>query len=250
MSVGTRIRRHLRQNVVGYISLFVALSGTAYAANTVGSGDVIDNSLQSVDLKDNAAVATSDVINDSVTGGGLGSADLRSSAVTSADVRDDTLAGGGLQSVDIAPDALTGSDIDEDTLAPVPIADLAQLANTAHRANELRFSSLYIRTASVVVPGGTQDDSNGNGISSAVQAMCDTFGPRQAMAVGGGAYWSGNPNSNSSELENRIHSATYLDINGDPATAGDLPFGYRVRGEVDKDGDDTLTVQVLCYPAN
>jgi hypothetical protein len=54
--------------VVALISLFVALSGVAYAANTVGSSDVIDNSLLSQDLKNDAGVRGADVVNDSLTG--------------------------------------------------------------------------------------------------------------------------------------------------------------------------------------
>ncbi len=94
----SRLRQHLASNVIAYLALFLSMGGTAYAAATVGSDDVINNSLKSVDLKDNVAVK-------------------------SADVRDDTLVGGGLQSPDIAPDALTGADVDESTLGKVPNAD-------------------------------------------------------------------------------------------------------------------------------
>jgi hypothetical protein len=62
------IRAHLRANVVGYLALFVALGGTAYAAATVGSGDVIDNSLKSADLKNAKAVKSVDVRDDSIVG--------------------------------------------------------------------------------------------------------------------------------------------------------------------------------------
>ena len=54
--------------VIAYLALTISMSGVAYAAGTIGSGDVIDNSLQSVDLKDGAAVGSADVINDSLTG--------------------------------------------------------------------------------------------------------------------------------------------------------------------------------------
>jgi hypothetical protein len=69
----TRFRKHLTYaNVVATLALFVALAGgTAYAANTVGSSDVIDNSLQSADLKDGSAVSGADVIDNSVTGGDI-----------------------------------------------------------------------------------------------------------------------------------------------------------------------------------
>src|SRR5215211_7473196 len=50
-----RISRHVRSNLIGYVALFVALGGTAYAAATVNSGDVINDSLRSVDLKNGKA---------------------------------------------------------------------------------------------------------------------------------------------------------------------------------------------------
>jgi hypothetical protein len=62
--------------VVALISLFVALSGVAWAANTVGSADVIDNSLLSQDLKDGAAVKSADVVNDSLTGADIAESSL------------------------------------------------------------------------------------------------------------------------------------------------------------------------------
>ena len=54
--------------VVALIALFVALGGVAYAANTVGSSDVIDESLLSQDLKDGQGVTGDDVAADSLTG--------------------------------------------------------------------------------------------------------------------------------------------------------------------------------------
>jgi hypothetical protein len=53
--------------VVAYVALFVALGGTAYAANTVGSDDIIDDSIQSVDIKDQT-VTTKDIAGVNVTG--------------------------------------------------------------------------------------------------------------------------------------------------------------------------------------
>lgn len=229
------LTRHLTYaNVVSSLCLVLVLGGgAAYAANTVFSSDIVDGEVKS--------------------------ADIGNDQVRSADVRDHTRAGGGLTGVDILGDSLGGSEINESTLGPVPQATQATaagLANTATTANNLERGNVYMNTQSVPVPGGNQDDSNGNGISRAVSVWCDpTSEPNdfdaKDVAVGGGAYWSGNENSNSNELENRIHSATFIDQTfGDPATSDELPAGYRVRGEVDKDGDDTLTVQVVCFPAN
>lgn len=57
---------HLRGNIVAYVALFVALGGTAFAATKIRSGDVVNNSLKSVDVR-----------NDSSRGGGLKGADIR-----------------------------------------------------------------------------------------------------------------------------------------------------------------------------
>jgi hypothetical protein len=54
--------------VVACVALLVATSGTAYAVATIGSGDVIDNSLASVDLRDGAGVKSVDVVDDALTG--------------------------------------------------------------------------------------------------------------------------------------------------------------------------------------
>ena len=49
-----RLRSLLGNNFLGTLALIVACSGTAYAAARIGSADIIDNSIQSVDVKDGA----------------------------------------------------------------------------------------------------------------------------------------------------------------------------------------------------
>ena len=94
--MGARIRDHIRSNVVGYLALFIALSGTAYAVDgplpgqdQVGSADIINNDVQSADIRD-ANVATADIRSDAVTGG-----KILNSSVTGADVEESTLSSGG-----------------------------------------------------------------------------------------------------------------------------------------------------------
>jgi hypothetical protein len=78
---------HLRRQWMGALALFLVLSGgVAYAANTIGSADVINNSLQSADLKDNAAVKSVDVRDDTLPGGGLGSQDIANGSIGGADL--------------------------------------------------------------------------------------------------------------------------------------------------------------------
>ncbi len=84
--------------IVALISLFVALGGTAVAldgSNTVFSDDITNDQVYSADVR-----------NDTLTGGGLSAADLRTGSVgpseahglTGADIQDGTLGAG-----DVAP---------------------------------------------------------------------------------------------------------------------------------------------------
>ena len=89
-----RSRRPRHGTVVAYLALFVAIpGGSAYAAATIGSAQVVDNSLQSVDLKDNGGVRTQDVINDTAIGGGLTGGDIRPNTLTGADIDESSLRG-------------------------------------------------------------------------------------------------------------------------------------------------------------
>ncbi len=119
----------IRHNVCGLIAIFIAISGTAYAANTVGSDDVIDDSLQSVDLKNND-VRSVDIRNDVLANGGLTGVDIAAEALTGADVAQDSLtsadvtgltgadiADGSLAGADLLDDSVTGADVDESTLS-------------------------------------------------------------------------------------------------------------------------------------
>src|SRR4051812_23276129 len=44
----------LRRNTVAFIALFLALGGTAYAANTVRSADIVDGTIKTADLANSA----------------------------------------------------------------------------------------------------------------------------------------------------------------------------------------------------
>ena len=71
-----RIRSRLTYaNVVATLALVIAVAGgTAYAANTVLSGDIVDNQVYSADVR-----------NDGLSGGGLAAQDLQAGAVGTSD---------------------------------------------------------------------------------------------------------------------------------------------------------------------
>jgi hypothetical protein len=111
--MSTRIRTYLRQNVLGLVAIFIALSGTAYAThpggqNTIGSADIIDAQVKEADIGQ-GAVASDEVKNDSILPG-----DVAPNSLTSGRILDATLTG-----VDVNDNSLKGVDIDESTLTNI-----------------------------------------------------------------------------------------------------------------------------------
>ncbi len=135
-------------NVCSFLALTVALgTGTAYAANTVGSSDIIDEAILSQDIK-NDEVKTADIGNSQVAAGNikpaaviasrlgpdavdstkvlidsLTSADLAAGAVTASE-----LASNAVNSSKVGANVLTGADINESTLAGVNAATVAGMS--------------------------------------------------------------------------------------------------------------------------
>ena len=111
-----RLSRHIRQNAVAWLALFVALGGTsAYAANTIRSSDIIDNEITTTDVRD-----------DTLGFGGLFHQDLAAGSVGSSEVQDSSLSGteilnSSLTGSDVASNSLTGSDIQDNTLTGADI---------------------------------------------------------------------------------------------------------------------------------
>ncbi len=99
-AVSSRIRDHIRSNVVGYVAVFLAMGGSAYAVNGPAPG-----------------------INS------VGTADIITKEVKRSDVALDAI-----NSSRVAADSLTGADVAESSLGQVPSANTANSATTATTA--------------------------------------------------------------------------------------------------------------------
>jgi hypothetical protein len=144
---------HVRHNVVGYIALFFALTGVAYA------GTLPKNSVGTAQLKKNAVTALK-VKKDAVTG-----PKLRANAVTGAKVK---------------ANSLSGLDVNEGALGRVPsasTADTAATAGTADVAKNIEAGTVFSRT----VP-------NPDGQETFLIVSC----PGKSVAVGAGVRVSPN----------------------------------------------------------
>jgi hypothetical protein len=77
---------HLRAQWMGALALFLVIAGgTAYAADTIGSADIIDGQVKSADIGNNQ-VRSTDVRDDALPGGGLRSEDLADASVQLGDL--------------------------------------------------------------------------------------------------------------------------------------------------------------------
>jgi hypothetical protein len=99
--------------IVACVALFVALGGVGYAAATIGSAQIKNNSVQGKDIK-----------NSTITG-----RDVKNSSLTGSDIKNSSLAGR-----DVKNDSLSGSDILESSLGKVPAASSADNALSANSA--------------------------------------------------------------------------------------------------------------------
>jgi len=103
--LGAVKRRLTYANVVATLALVVATGGTAYAAATIGSADVIDGSLRGIDVRDNTLTA----------------ADIAPAAIRTSELAD-----GGVRAADIAGGAVTGSKIRNGTIGRVDLGSSAR----------------------------------------------------------------------------------------------------------------------------
>ncbi|MGH2988080.1 MAG: hypothetical protein ACRDLO_15540 [Solirubrobacterales bacterium] len=131
-----RIRNHIRSNVVGYIALFLVLTGgVAWAshpggANTINSADIIDGAVREADVGQ-GAVASSEVKNGSIVAGdiapeSLGSSRVIDASLTGVDVKNDALTGNdvaGLTGNDLAPNSIPSGRILDGTLTGADVAN-------------------------------------------------------------------------------------------------------------------------------
>jgi hypothetical protein len=145
---------------MGALALFIVLTGgTAYAANTIRSADIVDGQVRTQDLA-TGAVRTADIANGQVRG-----LDVGNDKLTGTDIQESTLVTGGdltgmLDSAAIADNAISGSAIQDATLTGADLADTgtigaAELGNTT-QLHQIPANALI--PAAQVEPAGTSPD--------------------------------------------------------------------------------------------
>ena len=130
-------RRFLRRNTIGLLALFIALSGTTYAATALPK-----NSVGTIQLKKNAVTAAK-IKNGSATNTKIGA-----NAITGAKVKNDSL---------------TGGDILESSLGKVPAAAAADSATNATHATtaDTATTATHATTADTATTAANANALNG-----------------------------------------------------------------------------------------
>jgi hypothetical protein len=158
MSKSSRIIKHIKSSIVGYLALFLMLSGTAYAADTVFSTDIVDGEVKSVDVADNGltgvdvangSLTGTDVANDTLTGvdvadNTIASADVTNNSLSGVDVADNTIA-----SADVTNNSLSGADVADNTIASADVTDntiaSADVTNNSLTGTDIAESTLSVQ---------------------------------------------------------------------------------------------------------
>jgi uncharacterized protein YjbI with pentapeptide repeats len=198
-----KLASYIRQQHIGLLALFVALGGSAYAAATINSQNVVDNSLTGNDIRGRNAsrgkpftegtLTGQDVrgsvgapgrpaVNGSLTGADIGDqsltgADVAGKSLTGAHIADGSITGANIfgksiTAVNIADGTLTGSQIADKSLGGGKIADNSL---TGTNIDESSLGTVPNAGNSALL-GGLAPGAYGTAVRSAAQpsSSCDT----------------------------------------------------------------------------
>ncbi len=172
MTSKTRSFRPSPALVIACIALFAALTGSAIAAgagkNTVRSPQIVDGTVRTVDIRDNA-VAAGKIAPDAVD-----TTEIAENGVDSSDVAPDSLVAGDLAAAsvgtsEVADQSLTANDLGPDSVGSSELqagsVRSAELGAIIQVSDSTAIASGGNASVSVACPAGTTVISGGNTIS-------------------------------------------------------------------------------------
>jgi hypothetical protein len=172
------------------VALVVALgTGSAYAANTIGSDDIIDESIQSVDIK-NGQVKTAD----------LGASAVTSPRIADAAVANSDIATGAIDSNSVRDESLTSSDLATDSVGATEIAD------ASIDTGEVVDNSLFAADLAPNSVGSSEIGASAVGASEVANESL-TLSDIAGAATNGAVSLSGIPNGRCSQVTFSVGSA-------------------------------------------
>jgi hypothetical protein len=178
--------------VISCVALFLALAGSAFAAKTasVSSRQIVDGTVRTVDLRDNA-VTSPKIADATVTAADLGADsvntdEIAENAVASPEVAPDSLTAGDLaansvassevadQSLsqnDLGPDSVGSSEIQAGAIRSSELGPIIQVSNSNPiAANTVGSVSVSCPAGTTVISGGAQPANFGVEMTSSLRS--------------------------------------------------------------------------------
>jgi hypothetical protein len=192
-----RLRARLTfANVCSFLALLIALgTGSAYAANTVFSTDIVDGEVKAADL-DNNSVRSTKIGNGQVLNQDLGADAVDGSKVLDASIAHADLASGAVNSANVFDESLTSSDLATDSVNATEVAnnsiDSGEIAADSVLASDLAGASVGASELQDAAVGGAELASNavtgakvaGNTLTTADIAGADVNGGGISVPTG------------------------------------------------------------------
>lgn len=173
--MASKIRRHLRANLIAYLALFIALGGTgAFAAQHLKK-----NSIKSKQIKD-GGVKTKDIADGAVNAEKVGAGVVSPLVINDGSITAAKLADGSIGSPKVADDSLTGADVDETTLSGVDAASVGglrvkkinyQVPFGPSTQSVLEYPGIFRIDASCQTTGDVLDISAASGVNGSVVSV-------------------------------------------------------------------------------
>jgi hypothetical protein len=155
--------------VIACVALFAALTGSAIAAgvgkNTVRSPQIVDGTIRTVDLRDNAVAAGK----------------IAPDAVDTTEIAEN-----GVESSDVAPDSLTAQDLGAASVTSSEVADQS-LTDADLGPNSVGSSELQAGAVRASELGPIIQVSNSTGIAAGVSNGVSVDCPAGTTVISGGA---------------------------------------------------------------
>jgi hypothetical protein len=168
--------------VISCVALFFALTGSALAVgkNTVRSGQIVDGTVRTVDLRDNA-VTSPKIADAAVTAADLGTDSVGSDEIAKDAVNSDEIAANAVASSEVADQSLTQDDLGPNSVGSselqtgsVRASELGTIIqvsnNTAIAAGANGSVSVQCPAGTTVISGGAQPGNFGVEMTSSLRS--------------------------------------------------------------------------------